>query len=89
MKISPESFIEDEGLCLKYKSIFVSGNEEGYISSFVDFLVTAFSKNSYLRKSLGEKKDVSPDLFGANKKHVFICNKYVGNKSVEEIEGSG
>ena len=27
-----------------------------------------------------------PDLFGANNKHVFICNKYLGNKSVEEIE---
>jgi hypothetical protein len=88
MKISPESFIEDEGLCLKYKSIFVSGNEEGYISSFVDLLATAFSKNGYLRKNLSQNIDVSPDLFGGNNKHVFIFNKYVGNKSVEEIERS-
>ena len=64
MKISPENFIVDDGLCLKYKSIFVSGNEEGYISSFVDLLVTVFSKNMYLSKNLGDKEDVSPDLFG-------------------------
>ena len=86
MKISPESFIADENLCLKYKSIFVSGNDEGYISSFLDLVVTAFSKSGYLRQNLDEIKDTSPDLFGANKKYVFVCNKYIGNKSVEEIE---
>ena len=26
-----------------------------------------------------------PDLFGVDNKHVFICNKYLGNKKVEEI----
>ena len=88
MKVSPESFIVDEGLCLKYKSIFISGNDETYISSFLDLVVTVFSKNGYLRKNLDEHKDVSPDLFGVNSKSVFICNKYLGNKSVEEIEGS-
>ncbi len=89
MKISPESFVVDENLCLKYKSIFVSGNDEGYISSFLDLVVTAFSKSGHLRKNLDESKDASPDLFGANNKRVFVCNKYIGNKSVEEIEGGG
>ena len=87
MKISPESFIVDENLCLKYKSIFVSGNDEGYISTFLDLMVAAFSKNGYLRKNIDENKSVSPDLFGTGNKYVLVCNKYVGNKSVEEIEG--
>ena len=54
MKISPESFIADEGLCLKYKSIFISGNDEGYISSFLDLVVSSFSKNGYLKKNIFE-----------------------------------
>lgn len=88
MKINPESFIVDEGLCLKYKSIFISGNDEGYISSFLDLIASGFSKHGYLKKNLVEKQDSSPDLFGAKSKHVFICNKYVSNKSVEEIENN-
>ena len=88
MKVSPESFIVDEELCLKYKSIFISGNDEGYITSFLDLLANGYSKNGYLRKNLDENKVASPDLFGANNRHVFICNKYVSNKSVEEIEGN-
>ena len=88
MKISPESFIADEGLCLKYKSIFISGNDEGYISSFLDLVVSGFSKNGYLKKKIFENKDTSPDLFGANNKHIFICNKYLGNEYVEEIESN-
>ena len=86
MKISPESFVENEESCLKYKSIFISGNDENYIYSLLNLLVSNFTKNGYVRKNLNEHKDVFPDLFGASNKHVFICNKYVGNKEVEEIE---
>ena len=86
MKISPESFIENEESCLKYKSIFISGNDENYIYSLLNLLVSNFTKNGYVRKNLNEHKDVFPDLFGASNKHVFICNKYLGNKEVEEIE---
>ena len=86
MKISPESFIENEESCLKYKSIFISGNDENYIYSLLNLLVSNFTKNGYVKKNLNENKDVLPDLFGASNKHVFICNKYLGNKEVEEIE---
>ena len=88
MKISPESFVADEELCLKYKSIFISGNDENYIYSLLNLLVSSFFKNGYVRKNLNENKDVFPDLFGSSKKHVLICNKYLGNKRVEEIESS-
>ena len=86
MKVSPESFIENEESCLKYKSIFISGNDENYIYSLLNLLVNNFTKNGYLKKNLNENKDVLPDLFGANNKHVLISNKYLGNKEVEEIE---
>jgi len=89
MKTSPESFVVDERLCLNYKSIFISGNDEGYISSFLDLVVSCFIKNGYLRKNLNENKDSSHDLFGANSRHVFICNKYVSDKLVEEVENNG
>ena len=72
MKISPESFIVDEGLCLKYKSIFISGNDENYIYSLLNLLVSNFTKNGYVRKNLNENKDMLPDLFGARNKH-GIC----------------
>ena len=64
MKISPESFIENEESCLKYKSIFISGNDENYIYSLLNLLVSKFTKNGYVRKNLNENKDTSPDLFG-------------------------
>jgi len=86
MKINPESFIENEESCLKYKSLFISGNDENYIYSLLNILVSNFTKNGYVKKKLNENKDVLPDLFGASNKHVFICNKYLGNKEVEEIE---
>ena len=86
MKISPESFIENEESCLKHKSIFISGNDENYIYSLLNILVSSFTKNGYVKKNLNEGNDVLPDLFGASNKHVFICNKYLGNKEVEEIE---
>ncbi len=88
MKISPESFIVDERLCLKYKSIFISGNDESYISSFLNLVVGCFSKNGYLKKNLAENKDTYLDLFGAESRYVLVCNKYVSNKSVEEIENN-
>ena len=86
MKIRPESFVENEELCLEYKSIFISGNDESYIYSLLNILINNFSKNGYVRKNLNENKDVLPDLFGADSKHVVVCNKYIGNKAVEEIE---
>ena len=39
-----------------------------------------------IKKKPWRNQDVSPDLFGCNK-YIFISNKYVGNKSAEEIEG--
>ena len=86
MKISPESFIENEESCLKYKSIFISGNDENYIYSLLDLLVSSFTKNGYVRKNLNENKDTSHDLFGARNKYVYTCNRYLGDKEVEEIE---
>jgi len=86
MKISPEGFIANEELCLKYKSIFVSGNDESYIYSLLSLLVSNFSKNGYVRKNINKNEGIFPDLFGSGSKHVFICNKYLGNKEVEEIE---
>ena len=86
MKISPESFIENEESCLKHKSIFISGNDENYIYSLLNLLINNFTKNGYVKKNLNENKDVLPDLFGVSNKHVFICNKYLGNKEVEKIE---
>ena len=86
MKISAESFVENEESCLKYKSIFISGNDENYIYSLLNILVSNFTKNGYVKKNLNENKGVLPDLFGASNKRVFICNKYLGNKEVEEIE---
>jgi len=88
MKINPESFIANEDLCLGYKSFFISGNDDNYINSLLNLLVNNFSKNGYVKKNLNENKDVLPDLFAAGNKHVFICNKYLGNKEVEEIEVS-
>ena len=86
MKISPESFIENEESCLKYKSIFISGNDENYIYSLLNLLVSNFTKNGYVKKNLNENKDVLPDLFGASNKHVFICNKYLGNKELKKLK---
>ena len=88
MKINPESLIENEESCLKYKSIFISGNDENYIYSLLNLLVSNFTKNGYVRKNINENTDVFPDLFENGNKHVFVCNKYIGNKAVEETEVS-
>ena len=86
MKINPESFIANEELCLEYKSIFISGNDENYIYSLLNLLVSNFTKNGYVKKNLNNKTDVLPDLFGASNRFVFVCNSYIGNKEVEEVE---
>ena len=86
MKINPENFIIDEGLCLKYRSFFISGNDEGYIFSLMDILVTIFLKNGFIKKSLINGSGGSADLFKIEDKYVYVCEKYIGNSSVEEIE---
>ena len=86
MKISPESFIENEDSCLKYKSIFISGNDENYIYSLLNLLVSSFTKNGYVKKNLNENRALLPDLFGASNRHVFVCNKYLGNKRLKKLK---
>lgn len=88
MKISPESFIIDDKLCLKYKSFFVTGNDEGYIISLVDLLVKGFCNNGFIKKNLNEKSSYSAELFGIEKPYLYVCNKYLGNELVEDTEKS-
>ena len=86
MKTNPESLIVDEGLCLNYKSFFISGNDEGYIFALRDFLVRCFLNNGFIKKTLtGDYSDYS-DLFKLENKYIYVCEKYIGNSSVEEIE---
>lgn len=87
MKISPENFIVDEELCLNYKSFFISGNDDGYIFSLMDLLVKSFINNGFIKKTLAENNDDFDDLFKLEKKYVYVCEKYIGNDSVEYIEG--
>ena len=86
MKIEPESLILDEGLCFKYKSFFISGNDESYIFAIVDLLVASFCGNGFLKKKLVNEESVVVDLFQVENKYVYVCEKYIGNNSVEEIE---
>ena len=86
MKISPESFIVDESLCLNYKSLFISGNDEAYIFSLVDLLVKSFYKKGFIKKVIVETLDATPDLFKSENKYLYLSEKYIGNSSVEEIE---
>ena len=88
MKISPESLVADESLCLKYKSIFVSGSDESYILSIVELLVKNLLRAGYVKKTFAETNSMSPDLFKAEKNYVYTSDKYIGNKLVEEIESS-
>ena len=89
MKTNPESFIIDETLCLNYKSFFISGNDEGYIFALMDFLVKSFLKNGFVKKTLTDDDSASPDLFKLESRYVYVCEKYLGNKSLEEIEKNG
>jgi hypothetical protein len=86
MKINPENFIVDETLCLNYKSFFISGNDEGYIFALMDLLVKGFLNNGFIKKTLTGEDNVAPDLFKLESKYVYVCEKYIGNNSVEEIE---
>ena len=89
MKISPESFVVDEKLCLNYKVFFISGNDENYIYALKDLLVKSFSNKGFIKKNITNESDMAPDLFEAEKKYVYVCEKYIGDNSVEEINKSG
>ncbi len=86
MKISPENFVVDQKLCLNYKSFFISGNDESYIYALTDLLVNIFSNNGFVKKNLDGGGHKSPDLFGLERKYVYVCEKYIGNEALEEIE---
>ena len=86
MKANPENFVIDGGLCLNYKSFFISGNDEGYIFSLMNLLVKNFLNNGFIKKTLISEDGVAPDLFKLENKYVFVCEKYLHNNSVEEIE---
>ena len=86
MKINPENFIVDEGLCLNYKSFFISGNDEGYIFALMGLLVRCFLNNGFIKKTLAGDDSGYPDLFKLQSKYVYVCETYIGNNSVEEIE---
>ena len=89
MKISPESLIADEGLCFNYKSFFISGGDEGYIFSIIEILISKFSKSGFVKQDLFDSRLASPDLFGAEKNYIYVCDQYVGDASVKEIENRG
>ncbi len=89
MKINPENFIVDEKLCLNFKSFFISGNDESYIISLLDILTKSFSKKGYLKKNINKNDRPSPDLFQAEGKNIYVCDKYIGNNLVEELEEDG
>ena len=86
MKINPENFILDESLCLNYKSFFISGNDEGYIFALMDLLVRSFLNNGFIKKTLTVDDSPAPGLFEIESKCVYVCEKYIGNNSLEEIE---
>ncbi len=86
MKINPENFVVDETLCLNYKSFFVSGNDEGYIFALMSLLVKSFLNNGFIKKTLTNENNPTPDLFKLESKYVYVCEKYIGNDSVKEIE---
>ena len=86
MKTNPESLIVDEALCLNYKSFFISGNDEAYIFALMVLLVKRFLNNGYIRKNLTSEDSAVPDLFKSENKYVYVCEKYLDNSMVEEIE---
>ena len=88
MKINPENFIVDEGLCLNYKSLFISGNDEAYIFSLVDLLIKSFSKKGFVKKAIVEGVGTTSDLFKGENKYLYVSEKYIGDSSVEEIENN-
>ncbi len=89
MKINPENFIVDEKICLNYKSFFISGNDENYIYALKDLLVKNFTNVGFEKKTLNNESEMAPDLFKAEKKYIYVCEKYIGDKAIEEINKSG
>ena len=85
MKTNPENLITNESLCLNFKSFFISGNDENYIFSLSNFLIKNFSKRGFVKKIINKNDSLDYDLFGVEKKHVYVCEKYIGNGLVEEI----
>ena len=88
MKISPEAIIADNNLCLKYKSFFISGNDEGYISALMCLIAEFYLNNGFVKKSLTDANGVGPDLFKIEDGYVYVCEKYINNNTVEEIENN-
>ena len=86
MKINPENFIANNALCLSYKSFFISGNDEGYIFALMNLLVGGFLKKGFIKKNLTNDDSAAPDLFGLESRYVYVCEKYIGNNSLEDIE---
>ncbi len=86
MKVNPENFVIDEELCLNYKSFFISGNDEAYIFALMNLLVKNFLNNGFVKKTLADGDNAGPDLFKLKSKYVYVCEKYLDNSSVEEIE---
>ena len=86
MKTNPENFIVDGSLCLNYKSFFISGNDETYIFALMELLLKKFLQNGFIKKTLAGVDSVAPDLFKLESRYVYVCEKYLDNKSVEEIE---
>lgn len=89
MKINPENFIVDEKICLNYKAFFISGNDENYIYALKDLLIKSFSKSGFEKKNLNNESEIAPDLFKAEKKYIYICEKYIGDNALEAIIKSG
>ena len=86
MKISPESFIVNEKLCLNFKSIFISGNDEGYIQSLTQLLISVFSNNGYAKKTISDSNVFTPDLFETKKNFLYISKTYLGEKWIKQTE---
>ncbi len=89
MKINPENFIVDEKICLNYKAFFISGNDENYIYALKDLLIKSFSSSGFEKKNLNSESEIAPDLFKAEKKYVYVCEKYIGDNALEEMNKSG
>ena len=73
MKTNPESLVVDETLCLKYKSFFISGNDEAYIFALMSLLIKRFLNNGYIRKNLTGEDGAAPDLFKSESKYIYVC----------------
>ncbi len=89
MKINPENIVINESVCLNYSSYFISGTDEGYIFALAELIAKFFSKKGFVKKILRDGEVASHDLFKTEDKYVYICQKYIGDSAVEEIEAEG